>query len=91
MTSPPKSSAEVQKPKPESYESWVAAAKQQAQQQESQRRERTKQKVEVLHEFNKQKKQQSEMRRDYLSAVLAHPDFQTAVEALKDPLSVVWL
>lgn len=62
--------------------------KEKAMVQAAERRQKTKQKVEVLHEFNKQKKQLSEMRREYLTLVLTHPDFQMAIESLKEPLLV---
>lgn len=71
-----------------SYENWAAISKEKAVVQAAERRQKTKQKVEVLHEFNKQKKQQSEMRRDYLTSVMTHPHFQMAIESLKEPLLV---
>lgn len=54
----------------------------------SEQRERTRGKMKLFHEFNQQKKEQANQRKQYLSDVLASPLFEDAVRDLRGILTV---
>jgi hypothetical protein len=72
----------------ETYESQITVLKQPVSSHVEEHREKTQIKIKLLHDFNKQKKEELKQRKGYLTSVLANPNFQDLVMEKKQVLSV---